>query len=104
MLSLNDSPLPDAAIQKPTDLASDNIRHQLIQMGKLTSAQAERVEAQARRKGLSFPESALAMGFIRREDLMSVLSRQYSYPILDGDPESARFSSELVVGHEPFGL
>jgi protein-tyrosine kinase len=72
-------------------------------MGKLTSAQAERVEAQARRRGVSFPEAALAMGVIRHEDLMSVLSRQYSYPILDGNPESARFSSELVVGHEPFG-
>jgi protein-tyrosine kinase len=102
-LILNENIVPEATAQEPTRLICDHIRHQLIQMGKLTPAQAGRVQAQARRRDITFAETALAMGMIYREDLMLALSRQYSYPILHGDAESARFSRELVVGHEPFG-
>jgi protein-tyrosine kinase len=85
------------------ELSSEHIGKQLVQMGKLTPAQASRAVVRARVGGLSFPEAVVDMGFVRREELMKVLSLQYSYPILDGSVEGGRFSRDLVVGHEPFG-
>ena len=82
--------------------AVESTANQLVQMGKLTSVQAARAATRARAKGVSVVEAAVTMGFLRREELMAALSRQYSYPILHGTDEGARFSRELVVGHEPF--
>jgi protein-tyrosine kinase len=82
--------------------SSEQIGNHLVQLGKLTPLQAARAATRARARGLSLPEAAVAMGFLRREELMAALSRQYSYPILHGTDEAARFSRELVVGHEPF--
>src|SRR5262245_35534011 len=92
----------------PASTASDNpssehLGNQLVQMGKLTPLQAAKAAARAKGKGVSFPEAAVAMVFLRRDELMAALSRQYSYPILHGTDEAAQFSRELVVGHEPFG-
>jgi chain length determinant protein tyrosine kinase EpsG len=75
----------------------------LVKAGKLTPRQIAKVTEWQRRHGLTFSEAAIAKGLVRQEDLLVALSRQYSYPILDGDPHNERFSRELVVGHEPFG-
>jgi receptor protein-tyrosine kinase len=85
------------------DVAPDQIEQQLIRIGKLTDRQVARAREVQRRRGIGFLEAAIAIGAVRREDLMSALSKQYSYPIIYSDTESARFSRELVVGHEPFG-
>jgi protein-tyrosine kinase len=82
--------------------SSEHIGNQLVQMGKLTPIQAARAATRARARGLSLPEAAVAMGYLRRDELMAALSRQYSYPILHGTDDAAQFSRELVVGHEPF--
>jgi protein-tyrosine kinase len=85
------------------DSHADFVGQQLVQLGKLSPSDAARVATWRLRRGISFTEAAVAMGLLKREDLMSLLSRQYSYPILEGHPDNARFSRELVVGHEPFG-
>jgi chain length determinant protein tyrosine kinase EpsG len=82
--------------------SSEHLGNHLVQLGKLTPVQAARAATRARARGLSLQEAAVSMGFLRREELMAALSRQYSYPILHGTDEAARFSRELVVGHEPF--
>jgi receptor protein-tyrosine kinase len=94
------TPVPPASsnVGEPTS----DTANQLVQMGRLTSVQAARAATRARAKGVSVVEAAVSMGFLRREELMAALSRQYSYPILHGIDEASRFSRELVVGHEPF--
>ena len=83
--------------------APDQIEQQLIKIGRLTDRQVTRIRESQKRRGMGFLEAAMATGAIRREDLMSALSKQYSYPILHSEAEKSRFSRELVVGHEPFG-
>jgi chain length determinant protein tyrosine kinase EpsG len=82
--------------------SSEHLGNHLVQLGKLTPVQAARAATRARARGVSLQEAAVSMGFLRRDELMAALSRQYSYPILHGTDEAARFSRELVVGHEPF--
>jgi chain length determinant protein tyrosine kinase EpsG len=95
------TPVPPPALNVGEPTAENNANH-LVQLGKLTSVQAARAATRARAKGVSVVDAAVSMGFLRREELMAALSRQYSYPILHGIDEPARFSRELVVGHEPF--
>ena len=51
---------------------------------------------------ISFARAATELGYLSRQDLMSEMSRQFSYPILTGHSYGNQFSRELVVGHEPF--
>ncbi|HKY85575.1 MAG TPA: polysaccharide biosynthesis tyrosine autokinase [Pseudorhodoplanes sp.] len=51
---------------------------------------------------ISFARAATELGYLSRQDLMSEMSRQFSYPILTGHSYGSQFSRELVVGHEPF--
>lgn len=74
----------------------------LIRIGKLTHRQVKRITAAQRKTGQSFATTAYDMRLLSREDFMSALSQQYSYPILTIDPDAHHFSQELVVGHEPF--
>ena len=89
-------------VQIPADVPRDEIEHQLIRILKLTDRQILRARELQRDQGLSFVEAAIAIRAVRREDLLTALSKYYSYPIIYSDADSARFSRELVVGHEPF--
>src|SRR5262245_49594245 len=103
MADLSDIVAPSSVPPMSSDgPSSEQIGNHLVQLGKLTPVQAARAATRARAKGLSLQEAAVSLGFLRREELMAALSRQYSYPILHGTDEAARFSRELVVGHEPF--
>jgi protein-tyrosine kinase len=84
-------------------LQDEHVANQFVQLGKLTPKDVARVASwRLLHRDMSFSEAAVAMGLLSREDVMSFLSRQYSYPILEADPNKTRFSRELVVGHEPF--
>lgn len=75
----------------------------VIRVGRLNAQQVAQITAYQSTHGLNFASAALQLGFIRRAELMSAISQQYSYPILSGASDVEQFSSELVVGHEPFG-
>jgi hypothetical protein len=102
MANLSETSMQASAPPSNSDELSSELGMQLVRMGKLTPIEAARAAARARVGGLSFPEAAVAMGFLGREELMKALSLQYSYPFLDGSVEAGRFSRELVVSHEPF--
>jgi protein-tyrosine kinase len=91
------------AAQIPADVPTHEIEQQLIRILKLTNHQIQRARELQRDEELSFVEAAIAIKAVRREDLLTALSKYYSYPIIYSDTDSARFSRELVVGHEPFG-
>lgn len=88
----------------PDEAQQEQVGQQLIKLCKLSPKEVAHVRAWQHHRGCTFAEAAVSMGLARREELMTILSRQYSYPILNGDVDAAaRFSRELVVGHEPFG-
>jgi protein-tyrosine kinase len=74
----------------------------LIRFARLTPQQVDRVVALQNQQQISFARAATELGYLSRQDLMSEMSRQFSYPILTGHSYGNQFSRELVVGHEPF--
>lgn len=73
----------------------------LIDGGKLSPADAERVLRHQRLTGLRFGEAALQLGVVAEADIRQALSRQFDYPcLLPGDP---RVAAEVVAAFEPHG-
>lgn len=93
--------------QQPPEIevgrALDNAAQELVRLAKLSDAQIGRIDAYGKTHGVSFLEAAVAIRAVKREYLMTALSRQYNYPIIQDGGELVRLSHELVVGHEPFG-
>ena len=83
--------------------ATDVVEEEIIRVGNLSERQVARARELMQRQGVSFLTAAIAIRAISRESLMLALSKQFSYPIIHSEADSARFSRELVVGHEPFG-
>ncbi len=72
----------------------------LLDSGKLTPENAERVLRMQKELGIRFGEAAVRLGLISEEDIQQVLARQFAYPyLLKG--ESA-LSPRLVAAFEPF--
>jgi protein-tyrosine kinase len=74
----------------------------LLDLGKITPENAERVLRMQKELGIRFGEAALRLGLISDADIAQVLARQFDYPYLQkGD---AAYSRELVAAYEPFSL
>lgn len=73
----------------------DIIRH----TNNLSADQVEKVLAHQKQHGLKFGESAVALGFVKREDVLWALSQQFSYPYSSQGPT---VSAELHVATSPF--
>ena len=98
-----DEHLPQDVVEHSrADASVDQVEAELIRVGNLSERQVARAKEIQQRQGVSFLEAAIAIRAISRELLMSALSKRYSYPIIHAG-DNARFSRELVVGHEPFG-
>lgn len=77
---------PDIAKVKQAARHS-NIGQLLLQQGKLTAPQAEKVLLTQQEFGLRFGEAAVRLGYLTEQDIQEVLSRQFDYPCLTvGDP------------------
>lgn len=71
------------------------------QAHNLSSDQVGQVLAYQREHGVKFGEAAVALGLIKREDVLWALSQQFRYAYsADG---SENISPELVVASRPFG-
>lgn len=64
----------------------------------LTAEQVEQVLAHQRQTGLRFGEAAVALGLIKRENVIWALSRQFNY---DFESDASSFP-ELIVAGNPF--
>src|SRR3990172_66679 len=72
----------------------------LIDAGKLTPEDAERILRRQREQGLRFGDAATKLGLITQADIEFVLSRQFDYPyLLRGQSE---VSEDLVAAYTPF--
>lgn len=64
----------------------------------LAPDQIEKIAAHQRQTGLKFGEAAVALGFVKRENVLWALSQQFHYPYA----RQTKLPSELVVSHSPF--
>jgi len=72
----------------------------LLESGKITPEQAERVLRFQKEKGVRFGEAAQSLGFISESDIQQVLARQFDYAYLQ--PGQTKYPAELVAAYQPF--
>jgi receptor protein-tyrosine kinase len=84
----------------PVKTISSSIGHLLLDMGKITDKDAERILKFQKEKSMRFGEAALALGFVTMDDINKALSYQFDYPYLAADKSS--FSSNVVAAYDPF--
>ena len=72
----------------------------LLDMGKISPEDAERVLRLQKELGMRFGEAAQHLGMITAEDIQQVLARQFDYPYLQ--KSEGRYPAELVAAYQPF--
>lgn len=77
-----------------------NIGKILLDMGKITAEDAERVIQLQKREDIRFGEAAKRLRLINDDDIRYVLSLQFDYPYLH--PSEGGFSQSLVAAYAPF--
>ena len=96
---------PHFAIKSAVSVAANamretNIGSMLLDMGKITAEEAERVLHLQKEEGLRFGDAAQKLGLITESDIRQVLSFQFEYPYLQ--PEQGNFDPLLVAAYQPF--
>jgi chain length determinant protein tyrosine kinase EpsG len=72
----------------------------LLDQGKLTALDAERVLSLQKESSLRFGEAAIQLGLISEADLQHVLAKQFDYPYLS--PGEGAYSQDLIAAYAPF--
>ncbi|MDI1259300.1 polysaccharide biosynthesis tyrosine autokinase [Aquabacterium sp.] len=72
----------------------------IAEANNLSASQVSQILAHQQKTGLKFGEAAVALGFIKREDVLWALSQQFHYPYqAEG---GTAVCAELVVATKPF--
>ncbi len=74
----------------------------LIDSGRLSPDDTERVLKFQKEAGLRFGEAGIKLGLLTEADILFALSLQFDYPFLSGP--SRPVSEEVVVAYRPFGI
>jgi chain length determinant protein tyrosine kinase EpsG len=95
---------PAGAVPRP-ELPADPSRdlklgQLLLDSGKLSAADAERVLRLQKAENLRFGDAAVRLGLVSEQDILLALARQFDYPYLA--PGASGFSDELVAAYQPF--
>jgi protein-tyrosine kinase len=77
-----------------------NIGKQLLDSGKLTASQAEKVLLLQRESNLRFGQAAIQLGFITEVDIQSALAHQFSYPYLPAG--KSQIDERILAAYQPF--
>ena len=72
----------------------------LLEAGKITYGDAERIIALQQHNNMRFGDAAKALGLINDEDIQQALSHQFDFPFLVAS--EAHFSQELIAAYQPF--
>ncbi|QLI82547.1 chain length determinant protein tyrosine kinase EpsG [Chitinibacter fontanus] len=81
-------------------MAKGNIGQQLLDSGKISASQAEKVLLLQKETGMRFGEAAIKLGLITEQDIQDVLAQQFEYPYLVSG--QSRFSEKLLAAYSPF--
>lgn len=99
------SPLFEQAISEKNDAMQTNgkiaIGRLLLEAGRLTREDIEKIKRMQTEKGLRFGEAAITLGLCNEDDILRALSRQFSFDWIA--PTETKLSSELSVVFDPFG-
>lgn len=85
----------------PLQLVRPQMGRMLLEQGKASAEDVERVLQLQQRTHLPFGEAALHLGLIEQADIDQVLARQFDYPYLQ--PGQGGYPPELVAAFQPFG-
>lgn len=77
-----------------------NIGKLLIDLGKVTPEDTERILRKQKEDGTKFGDAAKQLGLITEDDLQYVLSQQFEYSYLSA--ENSSYSRDLVAAYAPF--
>jgi protein-tyrosine kinase len=99
MIPMNTSPLVER-IQDSTPRSAKTIGLMLLESGKISAQDAERVIKLQKEENLRFGEAAVKLGLVREDDIQHMLARQFDYPYLG--PGEGGFSKDLVAAYDPF--
>ncbi|MGB4812479.1 MAG: chain length determinant protein tyrosine kinase EpsG [Methylophilaceae bacterium] len=72
----------------------------LIQQGKISTEDVDKILAAQEKYGLLFGNAAVKLGLITEMDVKQVLALQFNYPYLQTG--QSQYSSELVAAYQPF--
>ncbi|MDZ4141380.1 MAG: chain length determinant protein tyrosine kinase EpsG [Methylotenera sp.] len=72
----------------------------LIQLGKISIEDVEKIQLAQEKHGLMFGDAALKLGLISEADVRQVLAMQFNYPYLQAGQGS--FSEDLIAAYQPF--
>ena len=72
----------------------------LLESGKITPENAERVLRMQKELGIRFGEAAQRLGLITEADIQQVLARQFDYPYLQQG--QGKYSARLLAAYQPF--
>jgi protein-tyrosine kinase len=71
----------------------------LLDAGKISPRDAERIIALQKQKGMLFGDAAKALGLVNDDDIQRALSYQFDFPFLSESEEN--FSHELIAAYQP---
>ena len=80
--------------------ANSHIGALLVDSGKITQDEADRVMRLQREKGLRFGDAAIKLGLVTGSDIEQALARQFEFPYLI--PGTSSLSGALVAAYAPF--
>lgn len=86
----------------PNPVSADrSIGAMLIDAGKITPEESERILRHSRERSMRFGDAAIELRIVQDEDIRQVLARQFDYPYLM--PGQSNVSTEVVAAWQPFG-
>lgn len=89
-----------SVVPAPPARSNAHIGALLVDSGKITLEQAERVMRLQQEKGLRFGDAAIKLGLITTADFDAVVAQQFEFSFLV--PGSSGLSGELVAAYAPF--
>jgi len=92
--------VPQADQQVSQGVKQSPIGELLLDLGKISAADVDRVIKVQKEKGLRFGDAALYLGLITETDINQVLSMQFNYPYLQAG--KGNYNDELVAAYKPF--
>ena len=84
----------------PADLLDSRMGALLVESGKLTADDAERVLRMHRELGIRYGEAAMRLGLVSEDDIRQMLARQFGYSYVQ--PGQASLSPRLLAAYAPF--
>ena len=77
-----------------------NIGRLLLEMGKITPEDTERILRKQKEGGVKFGDAAKQLGLITEDDIQLVLSQQFDYGYLPSS--NTQYSQDLIAAYKPF--